>query len=99
MDVFFDSNGREQISVAQANVVNNVSYYDTWTSFPMRSVREAAGQEDPATRASFEVSDYKLRVNVQPPTDLSAEAEFTLTPQHSGQRTVDPGAFALPQAH
>ena len=33
-------------------------------------------------------SDYKLRVNVQPPTDLSAEAEFTLTPQHSGQRTL-----------
>ena len=88
VDIFFDSNGSEQISVAQATVVNNVSYYDTWSSFPMRSVREAAGQEDPATRASFEVSDYKLRVTVQPPTDLSAEAEFTLTPQHSGQRTV-----------
>ena len=64
------------------------AYYDTWTSFPMRSVREAAGEEDPATRASFEMSDYKLRVKVQPPTDLSAEAEFTLTPQHSGQRTM-----------
>src|SRR6476620_1540270 len=88
IDVFFDSNGSEQISVAQASVVNNVAYYDTWTSFPMRSVREAAGQEDPATRASFEVSDYKLHVNVQPPTDLSAEAEFTLTPQRSGQRTL-----------
>jgi hypothetical protein len=88
VDIFFDSNGSEQISVAQANVVNNAAYYDTWTSFPMRSVREASGQEDPATRASFEVADYKLHVNVQPPTDLSAEAEFTLTPQHSGQRTL-----------
>ncbi|MGZ4859181.1 MAG: hypothetical protein ACXV8M_06465, partial [Candidatus Angelobacter sp.] len=88
IDVFFDSNGSEQISVAQASVVNNVAYYDTWTSFPMRSVREAAGEEDPATRASFEMSDYKLRVKVQPPTDLSAEAEFTLTPQRSGLRTV-----------
>jgi hypothetical protein len=88
VDIFFDSNGAEQISVAQASVVNNVAYYDTWTSFPMRSIREASGQEDPATRASFEVSDYKLRVAVQPPTDLSADAEFTLTPQYSGQRTV-----------
>jgi hypothetical protein len=88
IDVFFDSNGSEQISVAQASVVNNVAYYDTWTSFPMRSVREIAGEEDPATRASFEVADYKLRVKVQPPTDLTAEAEFTLTPQHSGLRTV-----------
>src|SRR6478672_1498771 len=60
--IFFDSNGSEQISVGQATVINNVSYYDTWTSFPMRSIREASGQEDPATRASFEASDYKLRV-------------------------------------
>src|SRR6476659_7655857 len=88
IDVFFDSNGSEQISVAQATVVNNVAYYDTWTSFPMRSIREASGEEDPATRASFDVADYKLRVKVQPPTDLTAEAEFTLTPKHSGQRTV-----------
>jgi hypothetical protein len=88
IDVFFDSNGSEQISVAQATVANNAAYYDTWTSFPMRSVREASGQEDPATRATYEVSDYKLRVNVQPPTDLSAEAEFTLIPQRSGQRTL-----------
>ncbi|HWG40766.1 MAG TPA: hypothetical protein VN658_09460, partial [Candidatus Acidoferrales bacterium] len=88
VDIFFDSSAAEQISVAQASVLNNVSYFDIWTAFPMRSAREASGQEDPATRANFEVSDYKLRVNVQPPTDLSAEAEFTLTPQHSGQRTL-----------
>lgn len=88
IDVFFDTNAAEQISVAQASVINNVSYYDTWTSFPMRSVREAAGEEDPATHANFEMSDYKLRVRVQPPTDLSAEAEFVLIPRQSGQRTV-----------
>ncbi|MGH9635985.1 MAG: hypothetical protein ACRD72_14240, partial [Candidatus Angelobacter sp.] len=67
VDLFFDANAAEQISVSQADVVNNVAYYDTWTSFPMRSIREASGQEDPATRASFEVSDYKLHVNVRPP--------------------------------
>jgi hypothetical protein len=88
VDLYFDSNASEQISVAQASVLNNVAYFDTWTSFPMRSIREASGQEDPATRASFDVADYKLRVNVQPPTELTAEAEFTLTPQHSGQRTL-----------
>jgi hypothetical protein len=88
VDLFFDANAAEQISVSQADVVNNVAYYDTWTSFPMRSIREASGQEDPATRASFEVSDYKLHVNVRPPTDLSAEAEFNLTPQRSGQRML-----------
>ncbi len=88
VDLYFDSNSSEQISVAQASVLNNVAYFDTWTAFPMRSIRETSGQEDPATRASFDVADYKVRVNIQPPTELTAEAEFTLTPQHSGQRTL-----------
>jgi Peptidase family M1 domain len=88
IDVFFDTNTAEQISVAQATVTSNASFFDIWTSFPMRSVREAAGEVDPATRANFEMSDYVLRVKVQPPTDLTADAEFTLTPHHSGQRTV-----------
>ena len=88
IDVFFDTSNAEQISVAQATITSDAAYYDTWTSFPMRSVREAAGEEDPATRSNFEMSNYVLRVKVQPPTDLSAEAEFTLTPHHSGQRTV-----------
>ncbi len=88
VDVYFDTNGSEQISVAQATVVNNTSFYDIWTSFPMRSIREAAGEEDPATRARFEMSNYVVRARVQPPTDLTAEAEFTLTPHSSGQRTV-----------
>src|SRR5579884_942551 len=87
-DVFFNTNSPEQISVAQSNVLNNATYYDIWTSFPMRSIREAAGEEDPTTRAIYEMSDYKLRVKVQPPTDLSAEAEFMLIPRFSGQRTV-----------
>jgi hypothetical protein len=88
IDVFFDTNTAEQISVAQATVTSTASFFDIWTSFPMRSVREAAGEVDPATRANFEMSDYVLRVKVQPPTDLTADAEFTLTPHHSGQRTV-----------
>jgi hypothetical protein len=87
-DVFFDTNASEQINVAQASVINNASFFDTWTSFPMRSVRQAAGDEDPATHASLEMSDYRLHVRIQPPTDLSAEAEFMLIPRLSGQRTV-----------
>ncbi len=88
VDLFYDTNASEQISVAQASMMNDVSYYDTWTSFPMRSVRQAAGEEDPAARPNYDMSGYQLRAKVQPPTDLSAEAEFTLTPLHSGQRVV-----------
>src|SRR5262249_13547743 len=81
-DVFFNTNAPEQINVAQASVINNTSYFDTWTSFPMRSVRQAAGEEDPATHASLDMSDYRLNVRIQPPTDLSAEAEFNLIPRN-----------------
>ena len=87
-DVFFNTNASEQINVAQASVINNTAYFDTWTSFPMRSVRQAAGEEDPATHASLDMSDYRLHVRIEPPTDLAAETEFTLIPRQSGQRTV-----------
>ncbi|HZD95380.1 MAG TPA: M1 family aminopeptidase [Candidatus Sulfotelmatobacter sp.] len=88
VDVFFDTNAAEQVSVAQASVINNVAYFDTWASFPMQSVRQSAGEEDPATHATFEMADYAMRVKVQPPTELNAEAEFTLIPRRSGQHTV-----------
>ena len=86
-DVVFAGNAAEQILVAQERLNGNTVYYDTWTSFPMRSAREARGG-NAARLVRFELSDYRLRVRVQPPTDLSAEGEVTLTPRHSGLRTV-----------
>jgi hypothetical protein len=86
-DVFLDTNSQEQISVAQASLNGKQAYYDIWTSFPMRSARNSdAGSGGRAPR--FELSDFRLNVTVQPPTDLSAQAEFSLTPRRSGQRTV-----------
>jgi Peptidase family M1 domain len=86
-DVIFDGNAPEQIRVAQERLNGSVVYYDTWASFPMRSAREA-GQQGPGHLPGFEFSDYTLRAQAQPPTDLSVEGEVTLTPRRSGQRTV-----------
>lgn len=86
-DVFMDTNSQEQISAAQASFNGKDSYYDIWASFPMRSVRQAeAGSQ--VQRPRFELSDYRLRVSVQPPTDLTAQAEFSLVPHRSGERLV-----------
>ncbi len=81
-------NGRlpEQIIVAQATSANNTVYYDTWTSFPQRSAREAGAKANIA--AEFEVSDYKIKTRLSPPNEVSSEAELTLAPSVSGQRTV-----------
>ncbi len=86
-DVIFAGNAPEQIRVAQERLNGTLVYYDTWVSFPMRSTREA-GQASSGGFPSFEISDYKLRVQAQPPTDLSVEGEATLTPRRSGQRAV-----------
>jgi hypothetical protein len=88
IDIFFNTNATEQIAVAQATMLNNSAYFDIWAAFPMRSAREAAGEADAGSRANYEMSNYVLRVKVQPPTDLNAEAEFTLIPRASGQRMV-----------
>lgn len=86
-DVIFDATAPEQIRVAQERLNGNAVFYDTWVSFPVRSDREA-GEQSAGLSARFELSDYKLRARVQPPTDLSVEGELTLTPHGSGQRAV-----------
>lgn len=84
-DVFLDTSAQEQIAVAQPTFNGKDAFYDLWTSFPMRSARQADVRGE-TQRTYFDLSDYRLRVSVQPPTDLSAESEFSLTPHHSGQR-------------
>ena len=86
-DVYFDPHSLEQITVAQERLNGATAYYDTWTSFPMRSVRESA-EARPAIYPPFSLSNYRMHLTVNPPTDMKAETEVTLTPHISGQRTV-----------
>lgn len=86
-DVFFAPNAAEQIRVGQERLNGNVLYYDIWTSFPMRSAREAA-EHGAEYVPRFEFSNYRLRVQAEPPTDINARGELTLTSRRAGQRTV-----------
>jgi hypothetical protein len=86
-DVMFDANAQEQFSIGQERMNNQVTYFDIWTSFPMRSARES-GEKDGGHLPRFNLDNYRMRVTAQPPTELSAEAEFVLTPLRSGQRTI-----------
>lgn len=85
-DLFYDGSAREQISVAQASVNQHGAYVDTWASFPQRSARRAGAGSPPRPQLDF--SDYQIRSHIDPPTDLSAEAEFTIVPHVAGQRMV-----------
>ena len=88
-DVFFDTTAFEQISVGQLTSKNGVGYYDTWASYPMRSARDpkVAARlktlEDEAT-----ITDYRIRAQVSPPHELSAEAVVNLDMKIEGERTL-----------
>jgi peptidase M1-like protein len=84
-DVFFNTNAAEQISAAQPSQGVNSVYYDVWTSFPMRSVRDSST----VSRVNpIHISDFRIKANIHPPRDLDAEAELTLTARRPGQRTL-----------
>ncbi len=82
-DAYWNTNAQEQIAVAQAKAVEKELYYDTWTSFPMRSARG----KDAVPLHRFDLDDYQIRIGVEPPSYMSAEAQVTLRPRRTGQRT------------
>lgn len=85
-DVFFSTNAAEQISVAQAGINNDATYFDTWTSFVMRSVRQTG--HGSAARGLVRATDIRLTTRIMPPTDLESEAELTMVSRRSGQRVL-----------
>ena len=85
-DVFFDTSSAEQIAVAQTAENKDGHYYDTWTSFPMRSRRDNA--KSAPFGSAVHVSDFRISTKIIPPTDLVGEAELTVAARKSGQRTL-----------
>ncbi|HEY6252040.1 MAG TPA: hypothetical protein VI685_18950, partial [Candidatus Angelobacter sp.] len=86
-DVFFNTNVYEQINVSQSVVANHTSFYDVWTSFPMRSARDPQ-KSAAAQGAWFHASDFHIRSRIFPPDKLDGEAELTVSCRRSGQRTM-----------
>lgn len=86
-DVYFNTNLAEQIRVAQSAKANNSDFYNVWTSFPMRSTREAV-KSSSTPAIPIRASDFRIRSRISPPTDVEGEAEITLTARRSGQRAI-----------
>ena len=63
-DVISDTRSRQQITVGQIAFRNNVSYFDVWTTFEARSIRNGA-QRPPG--AEFELSDFRIDATLVPP--------------------------------
>ena len=81
LDLSYDAQWREPILVAQVAHVEAGAFYDIWTQFG------AADNAQPSERRE-EISHYKINAHIEPPHDLAAETELTLTARRGGERLL-----------
>jgi hypothetical protein len=92
-DLYFDAGAPEQVWAGQLKTVEGTSYYDVWTSFS--SAQASRGVEsvsaeigEGAAPDSIAISQYKIRVQIKPPTQIDAEALQQLEVRRGGQRAL-----------
>ena len=92
-DVYFDTTFQEEISVGQASYLEGSTFYDLWTSFPMRSRRPRRGVSGSALLAAVDKREdfvrlqrYEVRARVSPPTQLDAETTVEMQVNGGGHR-------------
>ena len=88
-DVAYDPLGEEQIAVRQFSYTPRGRYYDIWMAFPMQSIRkrQRSGAGDPVPEL-VSITDYKIRMDVRPPSDLAGSATLTVRSNQSGARAL-----------
>jgi len=79
-DINFDRDLPEQITIGRVNEQSGRPLYDIWTRFASRGTA-------PATEP-VEISDYGIRAQLAPPTDLAGEVTLQLKPEGAGLRCV-----------
>jgi hypothetical protein len=92
-DLYFDSESAEQVWAGQLKTVDDVSYYDVWTSFSSGAANRGTeavnttvgegGQSD-----SIGISQYSIRTEIKPPTQIDAEAVLQMEVREGGERAV-----------
>jgi hypothetical protein len=93
-DIYYDSRAQEQIWVGQLQTVKEQDFYNVWTSFSINgtahgnseAVSSTTGQDAPSE--AIRITNYQIRAEVKPPTELDAEAVLQVQVARGGQRTV-----------
>jgi peptidase M1-like protein len=91
-DLYFDAAASEQIWAGQLKRVESGTYYNVWTSFSLRepgehrTVNGITAEEGKSD--TLEISGYKIRAEVTPPTTVNAEAALRVEVRHGGQRAA-----------
>lgn len=83
-DILFDPLSREQIVAGRTAVRNDRLYFDTWTSFPVRSSRRSpeTGGDD------FILSAYRIESTLNPDLSLDCVTRVKVKPAIDGAKAV-----------
>jgi len=95
-DVFFDTRSPEQVVVGNTESREEMTYYDLWMSFPMRSLRKTplsdtrfGGPEGPLwTPHVLSIGKYTINTTLDISRTLSADARLDIDVQEGGTRIV-----------
>src|SRR3954468_600194 len=91
-DVVYDSMASEQVSAGQLKTTDNGSFYDLWTSFAASrpgTAHEALNTiTEEGKSGDISISHYKVRADIHPPSEISAETTLQGTVRRGGQRAV-----------
>ncbi len=74
-DLLYDPTGHEQIFAGKLNYRDNRTYFDTWTSFPSRSSRNAVQSEPPP----YAFDNFRIDSTIEADLTLKAVTRVTLT--------------------
>jgi len=75
-DLLYDPTAHEQVFAGRLAYKDNRTYFDTWTSFQSRSVRNGAATLGP----HYKLDDFRIESTIDDNLQLKAVTRFTLTP-------------------
>ncbi len=90
-DVYFDTTASEQLWAGQSKTVEDINFYDLWTSFsvaPPGPKNKLEGSTPPSSADFVSITDYRIRARITPPTRLEAEARMHLQVRRGGDRAL-----------
>lgn len=76
-DVLYDPSSREQIFAGKLSYRDNRAYFDTWTSFESKSVRNGAPLPEP----KFTLDNFRIDATIDADLAMKAVTHVTLTPK------------------
>ena len=83
-DVLYDPTSTEQIFAGTLTYRNNQTFFDTWTSFPSRSIRNGAAR--PGPRATLE--NFRIDSTIDDDLSMKSVTRATLTVKQPGERAL-----------